>query len=310
MKKKSANGYLCYNRINLSSIFLSIIVMGALPGFADNQLIEKRPARLAIIIDDIGYNLGNGRKIAELPIDITLAVLPFTPHGKMLAEFGHQQGKEIILHAPMSNEHHFPLGPGALTDDISQPLMINILDKNLLNIPHVKGLNNHMGSQLTQNSEIMGWLMTYLKTRQLYFIDSRTTAKTEALNQAQAHQLPSRKRDVFLDDKRNIQHIRQQLELAIKIAHKQDGAIAIGHPYPETLKVLNELVVRNPRQVELVLVSELLSNQTPHPTQEEPPFCPIDISYTPSMISPFVIEQYLKLPSSSHKNIEFVIKRI
>lgn len=281
----------------------------ALPSQADNK-----PARLAIIIDDIGYNFSNGQKIAELPIDITLAVLPFTPHGKTLAELGHQQGKEIMLHAPMSNEQHLPLGPGALTNDTSQPLMVDILDKNLSNIPHVKGVNNHMGSQLTQNAEVMGWLMTYLKTRQLYFIDSRTTAKTEALNQAQAHQLPSRKRDVFLDDKRNIQHIRQQLELAIKIAQKQDGAIAIGHPYPETLKILEELVARDPRPVELVLVSELLankaSNQSLDTTKNQPQFCPIEIQYSPSMTSPFVIEPYLNMPSPSHKNTGFVIKRI
>lgn len=283
-------------------VSLILFFVCALPSQANNK-----PARLAIIIDDIGYNFSNGQKIAELPIDITLAVLPFTPHGKTLAELGHQQGKEIMLHVPMSNEQHLPLGPGALTNDTSQPLMVDILDKNLSNIPHVQGVNNHMGSQLTQNAEVMGWLMTYLKTRQLYFIDSRTTAKTEALNQAQAHQLPSRKRDVFLDDKRNIQHIRQQLELAIRIAQKQDGAIAIGHPYPETLKVLKELVRRNPRPVELVLISELLSSVSP---VKEAQFCPIEIQYSPPMTSPFVIEQYLNLPSPSHKNTGFVIKRI
>jgi Divergent polysaccharide deacetylase len=104
------------------------------------------------------------------------------------------------------------------------------------------------------------------------------------------------------------------LELAIKIAQKQGGAIAIGHPYPETLKILEELVALDPRPVELVLVSELLANkeanQTLNTTQKEPQFCPIEIQYSPSMTSPFVIEQYLNLPSPSHKNTGFVIKKI
>jgi uncharacterized protein len=292
-----------FYQIFLSIIFISIIITA--PSHADNP-----PARLAIIIDDIGYNFSNGRKAAELPIDITLAVLPFTPHGRTLAEMGHQQGKEIMLHTPMSNEQDLPLGPGALTNGISQTLMAEILDKNLLDIPHVKGVNNHMGSLLTQNEEVMGWLMNYLKTRQLYFVDSRTTAKTQALNQAQARHLPSQKRDVFLDDKRNIHHIRQQLELAIKTAQTQGGAIAIGHPYPETLQVLKELSMRNPHPVELVLVSELLSDQLLVSVRNQPLFCPIELPYSPSITSPFVIEQYLILPSASHKNVGFVIKKI
>lgn len=268
---------------------------------------NSNQGKLAIIIDDIGYNLSTGRKIAELPIDITLAVLPFTPHGKTLAELGHQQGKEIMLHTPMSNEQHLPLGPGALNRDVTHASMVNILDKNLSDIPYVKGVNNHMGSQLTQNPEIMGWLMAYLKTRQLYFIDSRTTAKTEALNQAQAYQLPSRKRDVFLDNKRNIQHIRQQLLRAAELAQRQDGAIAIGHPYPETLKALKEFI-ENKTAIELVLVSELLS--TSETKSPELPFCPLDIQYKAPMNAPFVIEDYLSLPNASHKKGGFVIKKI
>lgn len=268
---------------------------------------QSHQGKLAIIIDDIGYNLHHGRKIAELPLPITLAVLPFTPHGKFLAELGHREGKEIMLHTPMSNEHQLPLGPGALTNEVSPSLLVNILDQNLTDIPHVKGVNNHMGSQLTQNAKVMGWLMSYLKSRQLYFVDSRTTHKTEALNQAKAVQLPSRKRDVFLDDIRNITHIRKQLRIAIELAKTQDGAIAIGHPYPETLAVLNDLIA-NHDSIKLVVVSQLLTEMKPKIT--EPPFCPLDIQLDPPISFPFVIENYLNLPIPSHKNSDFVIKTI
>lgn len=240
------------------------------------SITKSDSAKLAIIIDDIGYNKKNGLAVAELPFKITLAVLPLTPHGTELAKIAHANGKEIMLHTPMSNERNIPLGPGGLTDNTSESLLIDILNKNLADIPHVKGINNHMGSQLTQNTKIMGWLMKYLKLNKLYFIDSRTTAKTQALNQAQAHQLPSRKRDVFLDDRREITHIRKQLMSAIGIAKSRGSAIAIGHPYPETIQILIEAEnIALSEQVELVLVSELLTE----PFIQPPGYCPAEPEY-------------------------------
>jgi uncharacterized protein len=243
----------------------------------------SQTAKLAIIIDDIGYSKKNGLSVAELPFKVTLAVLPFTPHGANLAEIAHKNGKEIMLHAPMSNERKMPLGPGALTNSISQPALIDVLNKDLADIPHVKGVNNHMGSQLTQNAQIMGWLMSYLKLHNLYFVDSRTTAKTQALNQAEFHQLPSRKRDVFLDDNRDLSQIKKQLLLAIDIAKTRGSAIAIGHPYPETIKILKDAMdIARTQSVELVLVSELLIEHL----IQMPTYCPIDAEY-PQEGNPF-----------------------
>lgn len=239
------------------------------------SITKSDSAKLAIIIDDIGYNKKNGLAVAKLPFKITLAVLPLTPHGAELAKIAHANGKEIMLHAPMSNERNIPLGPGGLTSNISEPFLVDTLNKDLADIPHVKGVNNHMGSQLTQNTKIMAWLMKYLKLNKLYFIDSRTTAKTQALNQAQAHQLPSRKRDVFLDDRREITHIRKQLMAAMGIAKSRGSAIAIGHPYPETIQILNEAEnIALSEQVELVLVSELLTAPF-----QPPGYCPAQPEY-------------------------------
>lgn len=244
--------------------------------YADDEK-KQSIAKLAIIIDDIGYNAKQGRLLAEMPFPLTLAVLPFTPHGKELAEFGHQQGKEIMLHAPMSNEHHLALGPGGLTSGVTQDKLIQTLDNNLQDIPHVKGVNNHMGSQLTQDAVTMGWLMDYLDSHQLYFIDSRTTAKTQALNQAQAIGLPSRKRDVFLDNQTDSAHITRQLKLAIQYARERGSAVAIGHPYPATVRVLkNAKALAEEQGVALVLVSELLSPFASPKTDYLPGFCPAE----------------------------------
>jgi polysaccharide deacetylase 2 family uncharacterized protein YibQ len=258
-------------RIDYYFIYCLLLIIACSPAVTWPQT-----AKLAIIIDDIGYNKKNGLSVAELPFKVTLAVLPFTPHGASLAEIAHKNGKEIMLHAPMSNERNMPLGPGALTNNISQPALIDVLNKDLADIPHVKGVNNHMGSQLTQNAQVMGWLMNYLKLHNLYFVDSRTTAKTQALNQAEMHQLPSRKRDVFLDDKRSLSHIKKQLLLAVNIAKTRGSAIAIGHPYPETIEILKEARdIAGLNSVDLVLVSELLTEFL----IQTPAYCPIDAEY-------------------------------
>ncbi len=220
--------------------------------------------RLAIIIDDIGYNLTLGQRTTDLSGAFTLAVLPFTPHGVELAERGHQRGKEIMLHAPMSNRHNFPLGRGGLVSGMQHAEFLAVLRQNLANIPHVKGVNNHMGSQLTEQAEPMRWLMEELKNRHLYFVDSRTSAQTQALNMAEEIQLPSRKRDVFLDDEQTPSNIKYQLLRALKQAQQQGSAIAIGHPYPATLAQLEQLQpLLDQHQVQLVRVSQLMPQPSP-----------------------------------------------
>lgn len=220
--------------------------------------------RLAIVIDDIGYNLTAGERTARLNGPITLAVIPFTPYGTQLAQLGHAQGKEIMLHAPMSNHKGFALGKGGLTESMSEPDIIASLRASIANVPHVVGVNNHMGSLLTERATVMSWVMRELKAQSLYFIDSRTTAKTQALIEAEKIGLPSRKRDVFLDDTKTTSAIQQQLEKAVKLASEQGEALAIGHPYPETLALLESMQPLLDRyRVTLVPASALLRRTAP-----------------------------------------------
>jgi polysaccharide deacetylase 2 family uncharacterized protein YibQ len=158
----------------------------------------------------------------------------------------------------MSNHHHQSLGRGGLTSDMQRDQFLTVLRQNLANIPHIKGLNNHMGSELTERAQPMHWLMEELKEQHLYFIDSRTSAHTQALIAAEKSRLPSRKRDVFLDNLRT-KDIRQQLILALTLARQQGSAIAIGHPYPETLTELENLgPLLEQFEVTLVKISQLL----------------------------------------------------
>ena len=238
--------------------YLLWLLVGILPHFLSHSAHAK--AQLAIIIDDIGYSAALGRRAAELDGPFTLAVLPLTPHTHQLANYGYQRGKEIMLHLPMSNIKAMPLGKGGLESGMNHTQFLTRLRASLEDIPHLLGVNNHMGSQLTQESEAMDWLMRELARHQLYFIDSRTTANTRALSTARSYQIPSDRRDVFLYNTRNVDSIRAQLLKAIALAQERGQAIAIGHPYPETLAVLEQAsALLSHYQVELVPVSQLLN---------------------------------------------------
>jgi len=237
-------------------------------------------ARLAIIIDDIGYNQSQSERAARLNGAFTLSVLPFTPHGISTAQLAHQQGKELMLHAPMSNLKNMPLGLGGLVTGMDKTAFITTLRKDLDNIPYIKGVNNHMGSRLTQEPEPMQWLMDELNSRKLYFVDSRTSAQTRAFDIARASKVPSLKRDVFLDDVEETSAIEQQLKRALQLARQHGSAVAIGHPYPTTLSVLEQIQpLLDQEQVQLVYASQLLPKSlaisAPEPSTNGSSYCPV-----------------------------------
>nr|WP_279538462.1 divergent polysaccharide deacetylase family protein [Pseudomaricurvus alcaniphilus] len=225
----------------------------------DKSTSSETTNKIAIIIDDLGYSLQQGMIAARFPAALTLSILPHSPNGVALAELGHQHGKEIMLHAPMSNIQQLPLDPGGLTDDMRRDSFTDTLSDGLDSIPHIVGVNNHMGSYLTQLEKPMQWLMAELARDQLYFIDSRTSPDSIAHQVALQHEVASRKRDIFLDNVRSEAAIEQQFQKLLQLARQRGNAIAIGHPYPETLAFLNRAVPALASEgIELIFVSELL----------------------------------------------------
>ncbi len=230
--------------------------------------------RLVIIIDDLGHRLSNGKQAADLPGAITLSILPYTRHGDRIARRAHEAGKEIMLHAPMSNLANQPLGAGGLTPDLSEDEFRATLTAALLQIPHVRGVNNHMGSELTQYRPQMDWLMEELQAQALYFVDSRTSSDTVAANVAQEYGLPHLSRQVFLDNEPTREAIDERFNAAIARARKDGLAVAIGHPYRETLDYLAEVLPSLAEQnIELVSVSAALP---PAPAGTENDNAPIE----------------------------------
>lgn len=218
--------------------------------------------KIAIIIDDLGYNRARGEAIINLPGAITCAVIPQTPHAPYLARQAKKIGKEVILHMPMETEGYDTLDKGGLRDDMPQEEFLRTVNDAIQRIPEATGLNNHMGGALTANETAMTWLMDALVEHQLFFVDSRTTAQSVARKVAQRQGLAHAGRDIFLDNERDLNSMNEQFNRALGIARRRGHAIIIGHPYPETIEYLqNVLPLLATAGIELVPVSQLLNRR-------------------------------------------------
>ena len=225
-------------------------------------MAETASSRLIIIVDDIGNNLEYGKAAISLPGPIAYSVLPHTPHSVFLAEMAYREGKEVMLHAPMANTAHLRLGPGALTDTQSKAQLTSVLRDAIRSVPHVSGVNNHMGSLLTQQRQKMDWVMAVLAEQGLFFLDSRTTSNTMAWKSAYSQGIPWLMRDVFLDHEQTEAFIDKQFRYGLKLAREQGFAVLICHPYPETIRYLQRALPRIGEQgVQLVAPSGFLLQQ-------------------------------------------------
>jgi hypothetical protein len=219
-------------------------------------------ARVAIVIDDLGRDLDAARALADIPISITFSVLPFQNHSREVMALARARGREVMLHMPMEPEGYPQVNPGRGALLVS--MRSRDIHKNLLTAldetPHVRGINNHMGSRFTEQPEQMGVVMKELQRRKLFFLDSATTVRSVAMDSAQSHGVPYLRRDVFLDHVLAESFVRAQLGQLIRRARVQGTAVAIGHPHEVTLKVLKEESAAFGREkIAVVPASQLLS---------------------------------------------------
>ncbi len=217
--------------------------------------------QVAIVIDDIGYHQRDLDFLA-LPGQITYSILPHTPYANEFARLASAEHKEMLLHAPMESLEEKPLGPGALTRDMDKEHFQQTLINALLSLPGVKGVNNHMGSRLTQQSRPMGWTMEVLKQQGLYFLDSRTTNNSKAQFMANLYGVANLGRDIFLDNVPREKQLRFRFEQLKRRAKRDTFAVAIAHPYPETITFLQKALPELAEQgLQLVPLSELMRPQ-------------------------------------------------
>ncbi len=223
--------------------------------------LQTSAARLAIVIDDFGYRPHNENKILQMPVAVSIAILPDSPHGREMAEKAYKQGREILIHLPMA-----PLSKQLLEPDTLQPTMSSeeidrIIQRAIQKVPYAVGINNHMGSAMTSSLPGMQKVMRSLSRYNLYFLDSVTIGNSQATKAAQGTPVRVIRRNVFLDDVQSEAETRHQLNRAISIARKNGSAIAIGHPHSTTIRALQQMLPTLPADIELVSPSRLLSGK-------------------------------------------------
>src|SRR5579862_427244 len=220
----------------------------------------KPGPKLAIILDDMGYDRAAADAAFALQFPITLSVIPHLPHSAEVAEEAYRRGDQVLLHLPMEAEagetkaEPIELRVGMKADQVERDL-----DSMLETVPHAAGVNNHQGSRATADATLMAELMPALRRRGLFFVDSRTTAATVAYDAAERLGVRSASRKVFLDDTTNREAILSQIDLAARDATRDGFAIAIGHPHPATIAALREVGPGlESRGIQFVFVSDVV----------------------------------------------------
>ncbi|MGE5626195.1 MAG: divergent polysaccharide deacetylase family protein [Bacillota bacterium] len=226
-----------------------------------------QPAVIAVVIDDLGNNLAEGRRAAALPGPVACSILPHTEHSVDIAELAHAAGKEVLLHLPMQSMEGIPLGPGGITLHMNEADMKATVQDDMASIPHLAGVNNHEGSLLTQHPGDMAWILQAVRAvGHYYYLDSYTTTDSVAYQVALEQHVPAARRSVFLDDVNTEDAVREQWRKLIRIARERGFALAIGHPRPATLKVLEEELPKLAGEdLKLVAPSRIVELQEKHP---------------------------------------------
>jgi len=220
----------------------------------------RRP-KIALVIDDLGGESLIAKELLQWDLPITFSILPFTRYAKTVAEEAHQKGKEVILHVPME-PHGYPKvrpGEGVLLEEMTEENLRRQLVKDIEAVPYIKGASNHMGSRLMEDPEKVKIILSELKRRKLYFLDSRTTPQTVGMNVAQGIGVKAMERSLFIDHSLNEEDIKEKIEKLIRLSLSNGKAIGIGHPHPSTIKSIKEMIPKmKEKGIELVSLSAVI----------------------------------------------------
>lgn len=241
--------------IILQGIFIAVLIKPKRP--------PKIPAavkgKIAIVIDDWGYNLDNLYLLEEIKYPLTASVLPRLNYSKAVAAGLHKLGVQVILHLPMEPHEKFRLEKNTIMASMDEESIIDIIAQDLADIQYAQGVSNHMGSKATEDLRTMNIVLNELKKRNLFFLDSLVSAKTICSHLAAQLHIGFAKRDVFLDNKEEAGYIKGQINKLKTKARVYGRAIGIGHDRRITLEVLKEVMPELEKEgYKFVFVSELV----------------------------------------------------
>ncbi len=233
------------------------------PPAPSDRPAARSPEKLAaIIIDDMGSSLETLQEIIDLGLPLTVSVLPESPYAQETAQAAHDRGLEVMLHLPGESLNHLegesPFSRVVRADMSPEEIRALVVD-SLGRVPYASGVNNHMGSRLTRERAAMMPLLDVVKERGLFFVDSLTGSRSIAYDLARRMGLRSTYRNVFLDSEIGVDYSRRKLVELFELAKKKGRALAIGHPFPETIQALREgLSLMSKYGVQLVPASRVI----------------------------------------------------
>ncbi|TDF97611.1 divergent polysaccharide deacetylase family protein [Paenibacillus piri] len=240
---------------------MSLIAAACWTAWAEEgaQLPAKK---LAIVIDDFGNDMLGTKDMLELPVPITVAVMPFLPTTRRDAEWAHKMGHDVIVHMPMEPVHGKKswLGPGALTTDLSDDEIRKRVLAAIDEVPYAIGMNNHMGSKVTADKRAMRIVLQVCKEKNLIYLDSKTTHKSVVKPLAKEMGVKLVENDIFMDDVYTRGHIAKQAARVQKHVKENDATVVIGHvgpPGKHTSAVLKESIPALKQLAQFVKVSEI-----------------------------------------------------
>ena len=246
-------------KIMLNSFILLLLLTQSV--FAESPSLSQK--NLAIVIDDLGNNMPGTEEILNLPIKLTVAIMPFLPSTKADAELAHKNGHEVIVHLPMEPKKGKKswLGPQAITTDLSDDEIRSRVLAAIHDVPYAVGMNHHMGSKATEDERVMRIVLDICKENGLFYLDSKTTGKSVVSKLATEMNVPFLENDLFFDHVYTTEHIKKQAHLLDRKLSETEQIIAIGHvgvSGPIMFNVLKEYIPVFRDKAEIVGLSDLI----------------------------------------------------
>lgn len=249
-------------RIVMMGILLALLILPLHPAHAEEPFTVSGKL-VAIVIDDFGNDMNGTKEMLELPIPLTIAVMPFLPTSRRDAQLAHEKGHDVLVHLPMEPVRGKKswLGPGAITTDLSDAEIRKRVEAAIDDVPFAIGINNHMGSKATADERVMKIVVEVCKERGLGMLDSKTTHKSVMGKLAKQMGVPFAENQLFFDDVYTIPHINKQMNKLRRLMKEQVESIAIGHvglPGKKTAQVLKSSISAIQKEAQFVPISRLM----------------------------------------------------
>lgn len=217
------------------------------------------PIRIAIVIDDFGFDKALDRRMMLLDVPFTAAIIPSRPGTRPAAELARTRGREVLVHLPMQPTNAKKGEKDAITPAMSDEEVAGRVAAQLDTLPEAVGVNNHTGSLATTDRRLMEAVLQVIDQRGLFFLDSVTSNRSVAAEVARSRGMPTLKRDIFLDEKPDVDYVKRQIDELVRLAREKGSAIGIGHVHAATARALKEKIPALLRQgVDVVPLGYLL----------------------------------------------------